>query len=97
MCFNHLLALKGQKVTLDKDHIILQPNEKIIYIYFLIEGTVNYFYCLDHPKEEIFLHNSSTPQNPVGWSGLFPPARSLNKVTVASKKAVFHKFEIKLL
>ena len=97
MCFNHLLALKGQKVTLDKDHIILQPNEKIIYIYFLIEGTVNYFYCLDHPKEEIFLHNSSTTQNPVGWSGLFPPARSLNKVTVASKKAVFHKFEIKLL
>ena len=32
MCFNHLLALKGQKVTLDKDQIILQPNEKFFYI-----------------------------------------------------------------
>ncbi len=97
MCFNHLLTLYGQKVTLDKDHIILQPNEKIIYVYFLIKGTINHFYCLDHPREEIFLHSSSNPQTPVGWSGLFPPARSLNKIIVASKKAVFHKFEIKLL
>ena len=97
MFFNHLHTLKGQKVTLHKDHIILKPNEKIIYIYFLIEGTINYFYCLDHPKQEIFLHNISSPQTPVGWSGLFHPARSLNKITVASKKAVFHKFEIKHL
>ena len=49
------LSINGQKVTLGKSHIILKANEKITYIYFLNKGMVDYYNCLDHPREEVFI------------------------------------------
>ena len=90
------LSINGQKVTLDKGHIILKPNEKITYIYFLIKGTVDHFNCLDHPREDVLIYRSNITQTPIGWCGLFPPARSLNKIIIASEEAVFQRFEIEI-
>ena len=91
-----LLSINGQEVTLGKGHIILKANEKIKYIYFLIKGTVDYYNCLDHPREEIFIYRNKVPQTPIGWCGLFPPARGLNKIVIASDEAVFQRFEIEI-
>ena len=90
------LSINSQKVTLDKGHIILKPNEKITYIYFLIKGTVDYYNCLDHPREDVLIYRSKVTQTPIGWCGLFPPARSLNKIIIASEEAVFQRFEIEI-
>tara|TARA_B100000795_G_C22531215_1_gene335189 strand:- start:64 stop:363 length:300 start_codon:yes stop_codon:yes gene_type:complete len=90
------LSINGQKVTLDKGHIILKPNEKITYIYFLIKGTVDHYNCLDHPREDVLIYRSNVTQTPIGWCGLFPPARSLNKIIIASEEAVFQRFEIEI-
>lgn len=91
-----VLSISGQKVTLGKGHIILKANEKITYIYFLIKGTVDYYSCLDHPREEVFIHRNRVSQTLIGWCGLFPPARSLNKIVIASDEAVFQRFEIEI-
>ena len=90
------LSINSQKVTLDKGHIILKPNEKITYIYFLIKGTVDYYNCLDHPRKDVLIYRSKVTQTPIGWCGLFPPARSLNKIIIASEEAVFQRFEIEI-
>ena len=52
------LSINGQKVTLGKSHIILKANEKITYIYFLNKGMVDYYNCLDHPREEVFIYRN---------------------------------------
>ena len=59
-----VLNINGQKVTLDKGNIILKPNEKITYIYFLIKGTVDYYNCLDHPREDVLIYRSKVPRPP---------------------------------
>jgi hypothetical protein len=52
------LSINGQKVTLVKSHIILKANEKITYIYFLNKVMVDYYNCLDHPREEVFIYRN---------------------------------------
>ena len=85
-------CVEYEEVDLEKGTVIATHHQKVEAFYLLIEGTINYYLSLDHPRKDVLVGKTKHKYTPIGWSGLNTPGRFMCKIKVSSKSAKLIKF-----